>query len=153
DMGEVEQVVDHELIVARDVEIPGHAGPLGIVVLVIVGNKIGLRGFFSHPDPNEAVTLERRKMPGVKTVRNRCVARNMGADAIAIETDSVIAALDIVAADFAARQRREAVGATVAQNADPAVLPAKDHHALIADRAGNVLAGGELEAVRRNVPL
>ena len=53
-----------------------------------------------------------------------CVQR-----AVAVEADAVIAALDVVAVDFARRQRREAMRAAVAQNADAAVLAAEDHHA------------------------
>src|SRR5262249_23562209 len=111
---EIEQIIHHELIVAGDVEIARNRSPTWVGIFVIVGDQVRIGRLLAHPDPDEAVSLQRGKSLGRKLVRHRQVSGNIRAAPVSIEADAVIPALDVVAVDFARRQRRETVRATVA---------------------------------------
>jgi hypothetical protein len=99
------------------------------------------------------MALARRVAPGLEVVGHRQSSGNMGAHAVAIETDAVIAALNGVAENLAAGERCKPVRTTVRQDPDFAVLAPEDHYGLIADYARNRFGAGKLEAVGGDVPV
>src|SRR5262249_34568771 len=131
----------------------GHARPTRIVVLVIVGDERGICRLLAHPDPNEAVSFERPEMLDTKVVWRRRIPWDVRAQAVAIKPNAMVAALNIIAAHLARRERSKPVRAAVAQDADLAIVAAEYHHGLVADRARDRLAAGEFKPVSGDVPL
>src|SRR5262249_51579606 len=102
DAGEVENVVDQQLIVGPDVKHSVNAGPTGFDVLTKVGDQCRIsERRLAEPDEDKSMDFARGQIPSAEVAADGCIARHVGASAIGRETDAVIAALDVVADDLA----------------------------------------------------
>ena len=141
-VGEVEQIVDQQPIIDLHDQMvldPGVIGPLGIAEQLDVGNerRVGRRRL-AHPDPRRAMAFDHRIGRHIRAGGNFLAAmRIVDAGARAVEAQPVIGAFDDVADSLALVQRREAVGAHVADGDDIAGLPAKQQHRFVEKPARN----------------
>ena len=149
-MTEVEEVVG-----GLQIEIVAAPGPIGMIVLMEVGNvrRIGSRRI-AHPDPEHVVALHQRIDPYPRGPRNVTrLGRIANAGAGAVEGQSVIPALDRVADEAAHRQRRKAMRASVGHRDRLAVFLAEEDDRLVEIGAREQLAadfmapGGRVPAV------
>ena len=135
-VGEVHQIVDHQAIVAFDVNGLAVAGPGRIVVPVHVRHqrRIGQRRI-AHPQPDEAMPLDH----GIGAHAGRRVdgllRGHVGAAALRVVFQPVIAADHGVAVEPALRQRHQPMPAGILQRAHLSVGLAVHHDMLAADRA------------------
>src|SRR5262249_10463215 len=133
--GQVEDVVDQQLIVGLYVQGSVHPGPAGLHVLAEVWDQRGVGDRGAEPDEDQAVQFAGREAARPEAAAGNRVARHVGAGAVGGEADTVVAALDVVADHFTGGERRLAVRAAVGKRGDLAVLAAEDHHRFVADRA------------------
>ena len=135
-VGQVHQIVDHQPVVALHMNGLAVAGPGRIVVPVHVGHqrRVGQRRI-AHPQPDEAMPLDH----GIGAHAGRGVdgvlRGHVGAAALRIEFQPVIAADDVVAVEPSLGQRHQPVPAGVLQRAHLSVGLAVHHDMLAADRA------------------
>ena len=152
-MGEIEDIVDHQLVITGDMQIALHGRPLRRIRLV----EIRQQGFIdlveiAHPDEHELVALDRRIVARAEIRSDGRVAGHMGAGALPVEADAVIAAGQIIAHDLARRERRLAMGAAVRQHPHHPIAAAIDGEGLVADHARKGLFA-DLGAMGHRVPL
>ncbi|MCY1553122.1 hypothetical protein D9M68_895740 [compost metagenome] len=132
------------------------AGPGRVVVPVHVGHERGVGlGRVAGPDPHEAVLLDHRKAAHAGRGVERLLARHVGAAALAVVDQAVVAADQLVALEAAQRQRHQPVPAGVFERGHLAVGAAKQHHFLVADGAWQQrvthfdVVGGGIPSVER----
>ena len=155
-VAQIEQVVDDELIIGLDDD----AVALGGVQLRHVVEHREVRDFAgigwrrAHPDPDRLVLLDHRIALHARARRNVFGAVRVAyAGAAAVEFETVIRALDAVAADDLTHgERREAMGATILDGRDAAVTFAIEHDRLVHERAGDELPVTKLIGPRCHVP-
>ena len=138
DVGRVAQIVAEQQIIR--LHIQRIAEPDAPAILMIFGQviyvgRVGKRGV-AHPDPDHPhVFMDRvRADPAVR--RWRVLRGRIDTDAVTIECQTVIAALQFIALHAALRQRQEPVGADVFRRADLAVFAAPQDDILTQDRFG-----------------
>jgi hypothetical protein len=153
---QVHEVVDHEPVVAVDADHLAVAGPGGVVVPVHVGHERGVGlGRIAGPDPDEAVLLDHRKVAHARRGVERFLARHVGAAALAVVDQAVVAADQLVAFEAAERERHQPVPAGVFERGDLAVGAAEHHQLLVADGARQQrvthfdVVGGGIPGVQR----
>ena len=152
-MGEIEDIVDHQLVITGDMQIALNGRPLRRIRL----EEIRQQGFIdlvdiAHPDEDELVALDRGIVARAEIRPDGRVAGHMGAGALPVEADAVIAAGQVIAHDLARRERRLAMGAAVGQHAHHPVAAAIDGEGLVADHAREGLLA-DLGAMGHRVPL
>ncbi|MNO24381.1 hypothetical protein D3C76_142030 [compost metagenome] len=132
-MGEVHEVVDHQAVVATDVEQPAAVGPLIIHRPFQMRNqrRVGLR-LVAGPDPDEAIALDGRKglVAGEAT---HPLARHRHGLAVATHHQAVVAAHQVAVLDIAQRQRCAAVRAEVLDGGYLVLSGAVEHDFFPAD--------------------
>ena len=111
-------------------------------------------GRIAHPDPDQAVALDRRIAAHAELGRNVVLSGDLHALAARVELEAVVHAAHAVAFDAAVRQARAAVAAAIVQRHRPARLAAVQHDGLVEDRAREhapvdqlVVPGGHVPAV------
>ena len=149
---QVHQIVEHQAIVAFDVNGLAVAFPFRIVVPVQVRHlgRVGERGI-ARPHPYETMLLDHREGTHAGRRIDGLLRRHEGAAAMRVENQPVIAAHHLVAAQLSLRERQQPMPAGVFQRHRTAVLPAIEHHLLVADRAGKQGAA-KLMVPHRGVP-
>ena len=130
-MGEIEQVVDHELPVALDVKVLALRAPVRIVQPMVVGDLVGIgeRGV-AHPDPQPVIALDHRIASHPRRARDQVLARHPHAGAGLVVTEAMIVALQRIADQLAHRERQMTVRAPVLERDRRAVLEAIEHDRL-----------------------
>ena len=131
-MRQIEQIIDEELIVRVQMNVAGRRRPFRIAQPIEVGDlrRVGFRRF-SHPDPDGAPPLADGVAPDLGAARDHVLARHFDALPVDVEFKPVVAACEVIARPFAARERRRTVAATVFQRADLAGGVAKQHDLLV----------------------
>jgi hypothetical protein len=135
-MGEIEQVVDEELIVRLQVDVAGRRRPRRIGEPIEIRNlrRVGLRRL-SHPDPDCAPLLADGVAPDFGLARDHSLSRHLDALPADVVFQPVIAAREVVTGHFAFRERRRAMAAAVFQRGGLTAAVAEQHHLLVEERA------------------
>jgi len=139
-VGQVHQVVDHQPVVALDVEQPAAIGPLIVVgpFQVMDQRRVG-QGLVAGPDPDETVALHR----GEGLVAGEAahpLAGHFHGLAVAAHHQAVITAYQVAVLDIAQGQRRAAMGAEILDGGYPTFMGAVEHHVFAADLPAQGLA-------------
>ena len=136
-VGQVHQIIDHQPVVASRVNGLAIAGPFGIVVPVHVRyqRRIGQRRI-AHPEPDETMSLHHRIGSHAGRWIDGLLRRHVGAAALRIVFQPVIAADQRVAVEPSFRQRHQSVPAGIFQCADLSIGLAEQHDMLAADGPG-----------------
>src|SRR5262249_23298060 len=82
DVGQVEDVVDQQLIVGLDVQGSVHPGPAGLHVLAEVWDQRGVGDRGAEPDEDQAVQFAGREAARPEAAADNRVARHVGAGAV-----------------------------------------------------------------------
>ena len=99
---------------------------------------IGLIGI-THPPPDPRALLDEWATRHVDARRNAILARDADAGPTGVESQAVIAALDLVADQFPGRERKPTVWAPVVERNRVSGGGAIDHEMLTADRSSEQL--------------
>ena len=150
-MRQVHQVVDHQPVVALDVEHATAVGPFRVVIPVLAGNfcRVGQRGI-TRPDPDEAVALFNRVAADLRKA-SHALTRHGNGFAFATHFQSVVSADQFAFAHEAQRQRRATVRAEVFERSNTVFLAPVEHDALAADHSAQRLVVDVLRGAG-NVP-
>ena len=149
-VGLIEQIVRQQQIVAVDPLGLALVGPGRMPGIADDRFRVGQRRI-AHPDPDQVVALLDRKGAYPRARRDHRLAGYFDALAGAVEHHAVIFAADVLAEDFAARQRHAAMAAAVLQRDHRAVGGPIEHHRLVEQRPAHRLRR-DLAAPGRNVP-
>ena len=96
-MREIEQVVVDELIVRAEMMIALHRRPGRVVHPMEIRDAVGIgERRVAQPYPGEAVPLDQRIFADACARRDRVLARDAHANAVAVEAEPMIAALDLI---------------------------------------------------------
>ena len=156
-MGEIEQIIDQQLVITGQIQPVALGAPGGIVQPVEIRNlvRVGQRRI-AHPDPDPVIALDHRIAFDPGFGRNGLLARDKDAGAGRIVGQPVIQAFDIVALELAVGQRHMAMTAPILQRRRRAVLAAIHHHRLVADHTAEQLLpvyfmvrGGDIPEIAR----
>ena len=153
-VGEVEQVVDQELVVALQMQIAAHIGPVRVLVEAHLGDFVRIRQLrVAHPDPGPLPAVDRRKLADGGALGNRRLAGNADARPTRVEGQAVIAALQLVAADHPAEGKGGmAVTAAILEGHRLARLGAVEDHRL-AQQSTRQRFRADLVAERGHIPV
>ncbi len=153
-MGQVEQIVDDELPVGRDVEIAAFGPPVGVIEPMEIGDlvRIGERRI-AHPYPQPAIPLDHRIAFDLRRRRYGVLARHLHASAGAVISQAMVVALQMIADELSHGKRQVAVDAAVLERGGRAVLFAEKHDRLAEDHPPErlacnlVLRGGDVPEI------
>ena len=136
EMRQVQQVVDDQLVIAFDIEIRPLVSPIVVGLPGIRNDQVfvGQRRI-THPDPDPVVFLDDWIGADLGPRRDRSLSRHMRALARRIELKAVIVAFQLVADEFALRQRHSAVAAAVFKGLRRTILLAPEDNVFIANGA------------------
>src|SRR5262249_31706138 len=114
DVSDVEQVVDYELIVALDMDIPGRGGPERVVEPGQIRN-FGWVGFFriTHPDRERCPFFQARVWGGLCIWRPLLLPGSFDTLPRRVELQAMVSANQVVAANLASRQRSSAMATAI----------------------------------------
>ena len=130
-MGEVEQVVDDQLPVSLDVQVRRLGAPVRIVEPMKIGDLGGIgQRRIAHPDPEPVIALDHRIGPDPRRLRNQVLAGDAHALPAAVETQTMVMALQRIIDEFPHRQRHLAVRAAVLHRGRRAILSPEKHDRL-----------------------
>ena len=153
---QVHQIVDHEAVVALHMNGLAVAGPGRIVVPVHVGHQRRVRQRrIAHPQPDETMAFDHGIGTHAGGRIDGVLRGHVGAAALRVEFQPVIAADDGVAVEPSLGQRHQPVPAGILQRAHLPVGLAVHHDMLAADRAGKQrvlevdIPGGGVPGVER----
>ena len=138
---EVHQIIDHQSVIAFNVDQFAVRRPIGIVIPVQIWKTgwIGQRGI-SHPNPNQSVALDN----GVRLYTGRRVhpllAGHAGAPSACVVVQSMVTTDHLIALESTHRQRQQTVPTRIRQHTGLPVEGSVHDHFLIANGAGQKLS-------------
>ncbi len=152
-VGEVGQVVVHQLVVGLVVDIAGAEVEPGIVEAdrrrdqgLVSGSRL------PHPHPDPAMLLDHRVGLHPGGARDHVLAGDLDTGPGPVELEAVIHAADRLALDPAFRKRRGTVAAAILHGDQGAVGGAIDHDRLVHDHPPDRGVGPQLVVPRSDVP-
>ena len=151
-MCQVHQVVDHQAVIAVDGDQLAVTGPGRVVVPVEVGHqrRVGL-GRVAGPDPDEPVLLNHRVAAHAGRGVEGFLARHVGAAALRVVSQPVVAAHHFIAFQPPHRQRQQSVPASVFEHCHLAIGLAEHDQFLVANGAWQQ-RGFDLYVISGGVP-
>ena len=152
-MGEIEQVLDDELVVRLDMQAIALGAPRRMIEPAEVADlrRIGERRL-AHPDPDPAVALDDRVAADAGRGGNDVLSRHADTLSGRIVSKAVVAALDQVARDRALVERVLAVTAAILERDDLPRRRAIEYDGLVQQDPSERSLPGYLVSPGRDVP-
>jgi hypothetical protein len=113
-MRQVQQVIDHELIISLDRQVAAHPRPPGIGQLFDLGQRFLVGLGRTHPNPQHPGIFSDRVAAHASDAGNGSV-RIVSTAAVGTEPQPVVGTCDRVAMQSPSGERREAMGARITQ--------------------------------------
>ena len=136
-MGQIKQVIDHQLIMGVDAEIAMNSRISGTAHETGIDNPGGIGAArLSHPYPDNAVTLYERIVAKARTLGNIAAAIGIAyACSRCVEQKAVIRTFKDVTRQYPLVKGSKAMGAAPGQSDRCAVLPSEENYRLIQETA------------------